>query len=392
MTVLASYATFQVIGPVYRRVRNSGHLRRVAVIAAVLLSLVGLASAQQIPALTALPATVAASNPDLVGRRAVLVQERTTLHGRTDSLNTRCAAVREGSAAEASCNSDQGTLLTALDSHIQQSKDFNTAAQAAIVASTSPARPIPTLDPESARLIKGMNALARKLGWNADKLARLNAALTKLSFDGDPNVTGGQIRATWQDVVARGQDAELVREASQGRGLGFPGAGTQTVNNDCTIFALANAAGLPYGVVGARASELIRQGEWHSPADRANPQAVIEKNGLNGGEVVMLAEVFGQAEVVPSSDFAKTLNAGQPVMVSVVPSNGHVNSGHEVVLTKTFQHGGETWFVMMDSNQGPLRRLFLSGKELTTMIQENGVAYRPESGTTPKLLRDSGAL
>lgn len=104
----------------------------------------------------------------------------------------------------------------------------------------------------------------------------------------------------------------------------------------------------------------------------------------------MLAESFGQAEVVPSSEFAKTLSAGRPIMVNVVPPGAKPNSGHEVVLTKTFQHGGETWFVMVDSNQGPQRRLFLSSSELNSILQENGVAFRPESGTTPSLLRDGG--
>jgi len=47
------------------------------------------------------------------------------------------------------------------------------------------------------------------------------------------------------------------------------------------------------------------------------------------------------------------------------------------VLTQAFQHGGQTWYVLMDSNQGPQRRLFLSDKELYTMQQENGVVYRP---------------
>lgn len=28
---------------------------------------------------------------------------------------------------------------------------------------------------------------------------------------------------------------------------------------------------------------------------------------------------------------------------------------HEVVLTKTFQHDGETWHEMIDSNQSPMR-------------------------------------
>lgn len=73
------------------------------------------------------------------------------------------------------------------------------------------------------------------------------------------------------------------------------------------------------------------------------------------------------------------------MLVSVVPEGGQ--GAHEVVLTKTFQHGGESWFAMMDSNQGPVRRLYLSAKELSTMLQENGVAFRPEPGTTPKLLR-----
>jgi hypothetical protein len=248
----------------------------------------------------------------------------------------------------------------------------------------------PTVDPESVRVINAMNALAKNLGWSADKLARLDTALHKLSSDGDPNSTGVQIRSTWQGIVARGQDADLVREASEGGGLGFAGAGTQTVNNDCTVFALANAAGLPYGAVAARATELIHQGDWRGADERANPQAVIERHGLNGGEVVMLAEAFGQAEVVPSSDFAKTLHAGRPVMINVIPADGNMRSGHEVVLTRTFQHRGETWFEMMDSNQGPQRRLFLSGSELNTVLQENGVIYSPNPESTPKLLRNSG--
>jgi hypothetical protein len=141
-------------------------------------------------------------------------------------------------------------------------------------------------------------------------------------------------------------------------------------------------------VVAARATELIRQGEWRHADERADPQKAIEQRGLMGGEVVMLAEAFGRADVVPFSDFAKTLREGRPVLVNVMPRNGDARFGHEVVLTKTFQHRGETWYVMMDSSQGPQERLFLSAKELNTMLKENGVAFRPEPGTTPKLLRE----
>ena len=363
-------------------------MRRMGILVALALGLLAPTVAQQIPVLTALPPDTAASNPALAERRAALVQERAALHGKIDSLNARCDAVVEGSDADASCQGDQAELLSALKVHIQKSNDYNAAAESAKVASTSAAQPAPVQASERARIIKGINALARQLGWSADKLSQLNEALRRLAFDGDPDATPIQICQTWQIILARSHDASLMREASRGGGLGFPGSGTQTHFQDCTIFALANATGLPYGVVASRATELIRTGNWHSVDDRATPQLALEKRGLNGLEVVMLTEAFGQAEVVPIEDFARTLKAGRTVMVNVVPTNGNVRSGHEVVLTSTFQHNGETWFVIMDSNQGPVGRIFVRRDELNTVLQENGVAYRPEARTTPKLLRD----
>ena len=81
-------------------------------------------------------------------------------------------------------------------------------------------------------------------------------------------------------------------------------------------------------------------------------------------------------------------------MVNVVPQSGDFKDGHEVVLTKAFQHGGETWYEMMDSNQGPLRRLYLSAKQLNTMLQENGVAYRhrPGDGAAQIVERHGGTV
>lgn len=239
---------------------------------------------------------------------------------------------------------------------------------------------------ETARIINEMNALAKRLGWSADEQVRLATALSRLDADGTQGVSDMEIRRAWQDVLARGQDEDLVRKAIQGDGPELSGAGKQSFE-DCAIFALANASGLPYSVVAARANKLIGEGGWRDAAERANPQKTIEEKGLNGGEVIMLAESIGQVEVVPSSAFAKTLKEGRPVMVNVVPENGNVEGGHEVVLTKTFQHDGDTWFEIMDSNQGAQRRLYLSGKELNTLLQENGVAYRPEPGTTTKFLR-----
>jgi hypothetical protein len=364
-----------------RQVRSLTRIRRMVVVLSMIFGVAAQASAQQIPLLATLPVTPA-SNPGLAANRAALVAERAALHSKIDALNVRCEAVKQGSAAESSCNSDRSTLLASLNSHIQRSNDFNAAVKLAIDSAP---------DTETDRVISGMNALAKHFGWSTDKRARLDRNLHHLDLDQDPTSTGTQIRNAWQDILARAQDADLVREASANGGLGFPGAGKQSpATNDCTIFALANAAGLPYGLVSARANELIRHADWHTANDRANPQSVIEKQGLNGGEVILMAEAFGQAEVIPSSAFASTLNSGRPVMVNVVPSNGNRDGGHEVVLTKTFQHGADTWFVMMNSAQDPDHYLFLSAAELNIMLKEKGVAYRPEPGNTPKPLRSDG--
>src|SRR5882672_5053885 len=111
----------------------------IGVVAAMLLGLTIPASAQNnIPALAPLPATVAASNPNLSSLRSKLVQERETLHGKVDSLNAQCASVAKGSAAAASCSRSQADLRAALNSHIQQSRDYNGVVQAAVIAAPSP--------------------------------------------------------------------------------------------------------------------------------------------------------------------------------------------------------------------------------------------------------------
>ena len=260
-------------------------------------------------------------------------------------------------------------------------------APAAPTPRPTPAAPAPAPS-EATPIIAGMTALAIQLGWTETQREQLSAGLNALDFRRS-GASSTVIADTWRTVIVRGQDPELAKEAAAGQGLGFPGAGKQTQYQDCTIFALANATGLPYGVVAARATKLISEGSWRSAADRANPEAVIENQGLNGGEVVMLGAAFGQVKVIEGPEFADSLKQGHPVMLDVMPYNGveRRGAGHEVVLTRTFQHNGETWYAMMDSNYGPYTRFFLSAKELDILRQENGVSYSPNPGTTPSLLR-----
>jgi hypothetical protein len=327
----------------------------------------GTAIAEPIPALPEISPATAAAYPSVASRRLELIGERNGLRERTRQHNSGpCRSVVENSSEAASCDRARERLASDINRHIEASKQF-------II---------------ERHLIDSMNLMAKsRVEWSEADPSRLNAALNKLKPDGDPNVTDTEIRETWRDVLSRGQTQELAREAAKGDGPGLYGAGEQTRHEDCAIFALATAAGQPYGVVAARATELVGAGEWRSAAERAEPQKAIEQRGLKGGEVIMLAEVFGEVEVVHSGDFAATLKGGRPVMVNLVPENGDVDRGHQVVLARAFQHGGETWYEMIDSNQGPRRRLYVSARELEIMLQENGVAFRAEAKKTPMLFR-----
>jgi hypothetical protein len=290
---------------------------------------------------------------------------------------------KAGTPQAAAAEARKGELKQEVDAIVDDADHFNervaeiTRQRAAVVPVVAPVS-------EGERVIAGILALARELGWDDKKQARLETALHDLGGDG-VDTNAGEVQQAWRDILGRRQDADLMAAAALGDGPGWPSSGVQTNSSDCAIFALANATGEPYGVMAARATKLLSEGTWRSDADRAHPQAAIERAGLNGGEVIMLAEIFGQAEVVQSGAFAETLRAGRPIMINVIPSGGR--GAHEVVLTKSFSHGGETWFEMMESYQGPTTRLYLRKPELDIILQERGVAFRHEPGHTPPLFK-----
>ncbi len=219
--------------------------------------------------------------------------------------------------------------------------------------------------------IAGMNAYAVELNWALDERHRLDTALHALSLDNANRPAAVAVQKVWTAILARG--SEFAADALRGRGPGMPGAGQQS-SEDCAVFALANATGVPYGGIAARVTAMMREGTWRSATDRADPQRAIETRGLLGGEVVLMTEALGQVDIVERPLFAATITSGRPVMVNVIADGG---GAHQVVLARTFARGGETWFEMMDSNQGPIRRLYVSYNELGTLLQENGIVYTP---------------
>ena len=332
-------------------------------------------STEKAPEVAAIPTSLPADqNIALQKQLAGLASLRSAFGVAQESYNnTPRTDIVVGSAQEANLNSKIAAVNQARSAYISAVKKFNRDVAKAVAA-------------ERLRYIKMMSDYTHRLDWSKEKKDRVDAALNKLAPDGDENATSAMVRDVWTHMFARDSDKDLAAAAAQGHGPGFPGAGTQS-REDCAVFALANASGVPYGLVAASATDLIKHAEWRSAADRAAPEQAFSRRGLNGGEVIIMAETLGQASVVASTNFPKTLQAGHRILISVVPSDGDVESAHQVVLTKTFKHGGETWFAVMDSNQAPDQLLYLNAKELNTILLETGVVFQPEPNRTPSLLR-----
>lgn len=258
-----------------------------------------------------------------------------------------------------------------------------------LMKTREPLLPGPPRDPalvEAERLIRQMKELAVKMGWPPDECKRVAMALDRLGALELKETPRARIEALWRACDARRGDAALLEALARAGGAGPVGRGRQTVHNDCVLFAVSQASGVPYGLVSNRAAEIVRRAEWRGAADRKDPSAALTR-GLNGGELVLLVESLGRAEVVKSAAFAKVLEDGKPVLVNVTPPGGE-GGGHQVVLTKTFRHGGKTWFVMRESNRGLDELVFLQAEELESLLGEaGGIVFRSDPGRTPTLLR-----
>ncbi len=319
-------------------------------------------------------------SPDRTERQQALTVAAQSLRARIVAHNAACSSVPSDNAAQVqTCTHEQQSLDQAIAAFQREKAAFDREAAA-------PAPALPT-DPEARKVDLGLEALAERRHWDEAKKRQLAAALTSLPLADTFTRPHLYVADVWAAVRDRGNDPVLAQEAAQapGPGLFAATAGRQMDGTDCTIFALANATSRPYGVVAVMANDLVSDADWRPIAQRAHTQDTIENGGgLNGGEVVFLAESLGQTHVVEPKDFAETLRAGEPLLIDVKAGGGHE---HEVVLSKAFDHEGATWFEMIDSYQGPLQRRFISAPELNTVIAENAVAFNPDPGTTPRLLR-----
>lgn len=238
-----------------------------------------------------------------------------------------------------------------------------------------------SIQQDDIRVPLGILILAKKLRWPADKQERLERALKDIGFEDQDELTAEKVQEGWQAVWKNADDKALIRAAD--RAGPHLNTVSQQHGNDCAVAAMATASGLPYDDVAKEAKRLIQQGEWRHQAVRDDPQNAL-KQGLNGGEVILLAESLGKVEVVPSTKFQANLKRGQPVMVNVATvaassqprgaEQAPALAGHQVVLTKTFRNEGKTWYEMADTRY-PDSRFFITPEQLNLIIQEKGIAY-----------------
>ncbi len=320
---------------------------------------------------------MASAAPYLAELASKLAAQRVEIENDRKKLNTQCGKVPAGNTTKvAACKQRHDDVARRMEKY---KADYRSMEM--IIAAVAGERDFfDSIPQDDVRITLGIQILAKRLRWSAEKQARLEKALKDLGFDGLDPITEENVQNGWNAIWKGADNPDLVR-AADAAGSRLPTV-AQKAGNDCAVAALATASGLPYDDVATRAKDLIRQGEWRHQAFRDDPQDAINK-GLTGGEVVLLAESLGRAEVVPSSRFEKTLKGGHPVLVNVVtvsrkqvlPYGTSTTLGdHQIVLTKTFRSQGKVWYEMADSRY-PGFRFFVSPDKLNLIIQEKGIVF-----------------
>ncbi len=140
----------------------------------------GANAADQIPRLVDVPLAIAGVHPELVNRRAKLMQQRVALHTRFQQHNSQCSSVVAGTAEDVACMSARSQLSAALKDHIAETSAFNEAVRAAAVS-----------------------AADRELGQLDGRIARTRASLARLAL------RGGRLQSDIDQWTKLSEDARV---------------------------------------------------------------------------------------------------------------------------------------------------------------------------------------
>jgi hypothetical protein len=157
-----------------------------------------------------------------------------------------------------------------------------------------------------------ISLLAGTGDWDRKERARFDEALHHLQLDVDRSGNNDAIATVWGGLYAD-PPADLVADASRGKGAAPRITDRLQSGEDCAIHAMATASGRSYEDVAAIAATIVQRGSYRASVERNEPMKVIKGQGLFGGEVIALAEILGAVEIVPPNRFVATLQAGRPL-------------------------------------------------------------------------------
>jgi tetratricopeptide (TPR) repeat protein len=224
-------------------------------------------------------------------------------------------------------------------------------------------------DDDATAVRRSINAAVRD--WDRAERGRIRTAFAALENFTDRSEGMPEIDAIWNDMRRAQRPADVSFLSA-----GLSPAGLQR-GQECAVYAMATASGRSYEEVATLAAAIIARAAYRSRGERENPRGTLHSAGLNGGELLVLAEALGQAEVIQPERFAATVRDGRPVMVAVWIPSGQRVERHQIVLSGAFEYQGATWFEVIDSNQ--THRNYVSLENLSRILAEPGVAYRPDS-------------
>lgn len=235
----------------------------------------------------------------------------------------------------------------------------------------------------------------KALGWKSGQRNQVMELVRGIkAYKIDLQVPELQRRYAGTFAMDRATYAALRADARRGHGRDLIAEGFQS-EDDCAVFALANATNTPYGVAAARALEVIRTAPWRSQEERTHPAQVFSEGaGLKGGEVDILAQSFGEGHRVGRGELEGQLQQGSAIIATIDMASDNVRGSHEIVITRSFQHAGQAWYEVLDSNASPSNcpacersRTYWPKADLEAVLNADGLAVTPKAGTVAKSLK-----
>ncbi|MBI2069083.1 MAG: DnaJ domain-containing protein [Elusimicrobia bacterium] len=236
--------------------------------------------------------------------------------------------------------------------------------------------PASAIIPSVSSLGQGKGAVRPRAGGNsADRiLADTRDARLEGRLAGEPP---GQQTARIIEATDLGGDAELLAARNSAANLARIDGTLPQEGPACAIHATHNLLAA-MGVVELNQSglnQVMNRARELFPHRFGSDGQIVQ--GLSHGEVMELARSFGRARVAAIDEFFETIERTGKPMLAVIEGQ---NSLHAVVVEGVFEHGGQSYVSIIDSNWNN-RRLFMPLEGFARSLRSGGLQIEPGEPT-----------